>query len=87
RYGLRRKGEQRTPIKEQQLSELSSRLVIARADLAQRQARLTQVRELLRARGGIDAIADVLQSPLIQRLREQESLRSREMSEALKTYG
>jgi polysaccharide biosynthesis transport protein len=87
RYGLRRKGEQRTPIKEQQLSELSSKLVIARADLAQRQARLNQVRELLRARGGIDAITDVLQSPLIQRLREQESQRSREMSEALKTYG
>lgn len=87
RYGLRRKGEQRAPIKEQQLSELSSKLVIARADLAQRQARLNQVRELLRARSGIDAITDVLQSPLIQRLREQESLRSREMSEALKTYG
>lgn len=87
RHGLRRKGEQRAPIKEQQLSELSSKLVIARADLAQRQARLNQVRELLRARSGIDAITDVLQSPLIQRLREQESQRSREMSEALKTYG
>ncbi|MFD1627814.1 GumC family protein [Azospirillum griseum] len=87
RYGLRRKGEQRAPIKEQQLSELSSKLVIARADLAQRQARLNQVRELLRTRSGIDAITDVLQSPLIQRLREQESQRSREMSEALKTYG
>lgn len=87
RYGLRRKGEQRAPINEQQLSELSSKLVIARADLAQRQARLQQVRELLRARSGIDAISEVLQSPLIQRLREQESQRSREMSEALKTYG
>lgn len=87
RHGLRRKGEQRAPIREQQFSELSSKLVIARADLAQRQARLQQVRELLRARGGIDAISEVLQSSLIQRLREQESQRSREMSEALKTYG
>lgn len=87
RYGLRRKGEGQAPIREQQFSELSSRLVIARADLAQRQARMQQVRELLRARNGIDAISDVLQSPLIQRLREQEAQRSREMSEALKTYG
>ncbi|MCW2249610.1 capsular exopolysaccharide synthesis family protein [Azospirillum fermentarium] len=87
RYGLRRRGEQSAPIKDQQLSELSSKLVIARSELAQRQARQQQVRELLRARGSIDAISDVLQSPLIQRLREQETQRSREMSEALKTYG
>ena len=87
RYGLRRRGEQNAPIKDQQLSELSTKLVIARSELAQRQARQQQVRELLRSRGSIDAISDVLQSPLIQRLREQETQRSREMSEALKTYG
>ncbi|PWC52999.1 protein tyrosine kinase [Azospirillum sp. TSO22-1] len=85
--GLRRKNERQATVGDQQLSELNSRLVIARSDLAQRQARLGQVRSLLRTRGSVDTASDVLQSPLIQRLREQEAAKSREMSEALKTYG
>ena len=60
--------------------------MIARADLAQKQARLAQVRSISHSHSGIDASSDVLQSQLIQRLREQESLKSRELSEAMKTY-
>ncbi|AWK85184.1 GumC family protein [Azospirillum thermophilum] len=86
-HGLRRKTERQVTINDQQLSELNSRLVVARADLAQKQARLEQVRVLVRLRGSVDTSSDVLQSPLIQRLREQEAQKSREMSEALKTYG
>lgn len=86
-HNLRRKGEQNATLTDQQMSELNSRLVIARAELAQKQARLDQVRGLLNSRSGVDTTSDVLQSPLIQRLREQESIRQREMSDALKTYG
>lgn len=84
---LRRTSERQFTISDQQLSELNSRLVIARTDLAQKQARLQQVRALSRARGGYETSSDVLQSVLIQRLREQEAIRSRELSEAQKTYG
>ncbi len=86
-HDLRNTNGRQTTIGDQQLSELNSRLVIARADLAQKQARLAQIRTVSQARGGFDASSDVLQSPLIQRLREQESLKSRELSEAMKTYG
>ncbi|MEI7609651.1 MAG: polysaccharide biosynthesis tyrosine autokinase [Rhodospirillaceae bacterium] len=86
-HSLRLSSERRVTISDQQLSELNSRLVIARADLAQKQARLAQVRSISHSHSGIDASSDVLQSQLIQRLREQESLKSRELSEAMKTYG
>lgn len=84
---LRRISERQTTVNDQQLSEISSRLVIARSDLAQKQARLQQARLLARNHGSFETASDVLQSQLIQRLREQEAIRSREMSEALKTYG
>ncbi len=86
-YNLRRSDERRATISDQQLSELNSRLVLARADLSQKQARLAQVRSLSRTRGSVETASDVLQSPLIQRLREQEALKSREVSEAQKVYG
>lgn len=86
-YGLRRKSDSGSTINEQQLSELNSRLVIARSELAQQQARMDQVRSLLQSQGSLEAMADVLQSPLIQRMREQQTTIQREMSEALKTYG
>lgn len=86
-HNLRRKGERQTTVTEQQLSELNTRIVIARTDLAQKQARLDQVRSLLRSRGSLETASDVLQSALIQRLREQETALLREMSEAIKIYG
>lgn len=87
RHNLRRKGERQNSVNEQQLSELSSRLVLARSDLAQKRARYEQLQRLLRSSGSVDSSSDVLQSPLIQRLREQEAQRQRELSEAQKKYG
>lgn len=88
-HGLARRNERQQTMLEQQLTELNSRLVLARADLAQKRARLNQVRTLSGG-GGAAAVAsatDVLQSSLIQRLREQETVLQRELSEASKTYG
>ncbi len=86
-HGLRRVGEQAATLKDRQLSEMSSRLVIGRSELAQKQARLDQVRGLTHSSGGVEATLDVLQSPLIQHLRGEESRLQSEMSDALKTYG
>jgi len=86
-HNLRQTDERHATIGDQQLSELNSRLVIARSNLAEKQARLAQVRALLHSRGSVDTSSDVLQSQLIQRLRESEALKSRELSEAMKTYG
>ncbi|NGM24209.1 polysaccharide biosynthesis tyrosine autokinase [Roseomonas stagni] len=84
--GLRATGGRQATVNDQQLSELNSRLVIARADLAQRQARLAQVRSLNRG-SGVGTSTDVLQSPVVQRLREQETIKARELTEALQVYG
>lgn len=85
--GLRRAGERQATVNDQQLTELNSRLVLARADLAQKSARLEQVRALTRSSGGFETSNDVLQSSLIQRLREQEASLQRQISEAAKTLG
>lgn len=82
-----RKGERELTIVDQQLIELNSRLVIARSELAQKQARYDQLRSLVQSRGSVETAYDVLQSTLIQRLREQEAIKQRELSEAMKTYG
>ncbi len=86
-HGLRRRGDQQATITDQQLTEINSRLVIARADLAQKKTRLDQARAQLRTRGSADASSEVLQSSLIQRLREQEATTQREISDATKVYG
>lgn len=84
--GLTRTGERGLTLSDQQLTELNSRLILARTDLAQKRARLAQAQALQRGRG-VETATDVLQSPLIQRLREQQVSLERELSEALKTYG
>jgi capsular exopolysaccharide synthesis family protein len=86
-HNLRQTGERQTTVGDQQLSELNTRLVLARSDLAEKQARLGQVRALTHSRGSVDTSTDVLKSELIQRLREEEAGKSRELSQAMKTYG
>lgn len=59
-------------VTSQQISEINTQLVLASADLAQKEANLRQVQDLLKT-GGVSAAAQVLSSPLIQNLREQET--------------
>ena len=65
-------GTATTNITTQQVSELNTQLVLASADLAQREANLKQVRDSL-STGGVSAAAQVMSSPLIQNLRMQET--------------
>jgi polysaccharide biosynthesis transport protein len=59
-------------VNAQQIAELNSQLILASADRAQKESNLRQVQDQLRS-GGVSAAAQVLASPLIQHLREQES--------------
>ena len=70
----------------QQLAELNSRLIVARADRAEAEARHRQIKKLLESPGGIDSAAAVLDSPLIQRLREQETQVVRKIAEMKTQY-
>ncbi|MDX2104295.1 MAG: polysaccharide biosynthesis tyrosine autokinase [Alphaproteobacteria bacterium] len=85
--GLRRRSDRGGTVSDQQLTEINSRLVLARADLAQKSARLGQIRALQRNPRGVDTASDVLQSGLIQRLRETEAQLQRDVSEQTRVLG
>ena len=74
-------------LNDQELSDLNRELITARADLAERQAKLSLVRGL-RGRGqGLDAIGEVVNSPVIVNLRGQEVQLIREEAELRTLYG
>ncbi len=70
---------------QEQIAKINTDLVAARNQRSEAQARYAQVRQLLKSGGGIETAAAVLASPLIQRLREQETQVVRKLGE-LKTH-
>lgn len=73
-------------LNEQQISELSSQLVLARSQRAESEARLSQVRGLARS-GGTASIAEVVNSPLISSLIAQETEVKRRIAQYSQEYG
>lgn len=65
----------------QQLVELNSQIVVARSERAELEAKLRQVRRLVGSPDGVSTASDVLDSPLIQRLRGQEIEVERRLAE------
>ncbi len=80
RHGLV-EGRANTSLVVQQLTELNSQLSRARAARSEAQARARLVRSMLRSSGDVEAAADVLRSPLVQRLREQQVRLRRQYAE------
>ena len=74
-------------IGSQQLSELNSQVIAAQARGAEAEARLQQVQVLLGTKNGVESAAEVLQSPVIQSMRAQESEVLRKASELATRYG
>lgn len=71
-----------------QLSEINSQLIISRVERAAVEARLLQVKRLVGPEGqGIETSNEVLSSPLIQQLRNQEAQVTRRLSELSIEYG
>ena len=56
----------------QQLTDLNSQLTVAESDQAAARAKLQNAQSLLASGGQVESAIDVLQSPLIQQLRQQE---------------
>jgi succinoglycan biosynthesis transport protein ExoP len=75
-----------TTLQERQLADLNSQLALAHADVETKAAKLSQVQDLFKS-GNIDSLPEVLQSPLIQSLREQESQVQRNIAELSSEYG
>lgn len=74
-------------LDDQQISELNSRLVEARSEYAQSEARLALAQKMMTSRSGVNSIPEVLDSYLIQRLREQEANLLRRKSELSGHFG
>ncbi len=76
-----------TSVTIQQLGELNSQLVRARAVESHASARLAQTSQLLKIPGSMASSPEVLRSPLIQRLREREVELGRRRSDLSSRYG
>lgn len=76
-----------TSLSQQQLSEINSQLFIARAQRAEAEAKYQQVEAITRTGKDVDSVAEVLNSQLINMLRQQESEVQRKYSEMLVEFG
>ncbi|MBT5048828.1 MAG: polysaccharide biosynthesis tyrosine autokinase [Rhodospirillaceae bacterium] len=72
---------QGSSLLQEQIAKINSSLIAARAARAEADARYRQVQTLLKSEGGIGTAAAVLDAPLIQRLREQETQIQRQLAE------
>jgi succinoglycan biosynthesis transport protein ExoP len=76
-----------TTLTAQQLTELNSQLVLASAERAQKEATLRQVRELLKSPDGVATAGQVLASPIIQRLSDEETDVVKQIANESVVYG
>jgi polysaccharide biosynthesis transport protein len=80
------KGGSTSTLNEQQISELNTQITLAEAASSEATARANEIRSLLASKGSVDASSDVLASPVIQSLRQQQSNAGRKLSELSATY-
>ena len=74
-------------LKTQEISELNAQLVVEGIKRAEAEARLRQVEQLLNGSDGAQAVSKVLQSPLVQSLREQQAEVDRKVAELVQEFG
>ncbi len=81
------KGED-TLLSDQQLSQVNQKLIEARAERAEAESRLQQVRSLVQGEDStVESAAEVLDSDLIQTLRTQEAKVERRVADLSSEYG
>ncbi len=73
-------------LENEELSSLNSQIIMASAAYSEAEAKAASIRELLRTTGSVAASSDVLNSPLIQRLREQQVTLTRSQAELSTIY-
>lgn len=71
----------------QQVADLNTQLIVARSERAAAEARLDQIRQMIRAAGSAQAAADVLGSPTVQELSKQEAEVKRKIAELSQEMG
>ncbi|MFP8878513.1 MAG: polysaccharide biosynthesis tyrosine autokinase [Myxococcota bacterium] len=74
-------------VDEQQLAEINAQLILARAHMAEKQARFRHVTALLDAGSGVESVAEVLASTVVHDLRQKQAELAREQAELESRYG
>ncbi len=77
---------ERVTLGTQQLSELNTQITLAEAAASEARARADEIKNLLAQKGTVDASSDVLGSPVIQNMREQQANAARKISELSAVY-
>ena len=75
-----------TTLNEQQMTDLNAQLIVQRADLAEREARLNEIRQLVQRGGSAVTSSEALQSPVINDLRRQQAEIDREKADLENRY-
>ncbi len=75
------------PVDAQQLSELTTQLVLSRSQRAEAEARLRQVEQLIASDVSLEAAAQMVDSPVLNELRAREVDVSRQMAELSSEFG
>lgn len=76
-----------TSVTEQQLAEVNSQLVLARAELAEKRARFLRVHQLWQSGQDVDTVAEVLNSEVMARLRQEQAELVRKQGDLSSRYG
>ena len=74
-------------LTDEKLSDLNARYLVAQSERAEIQTRYRQVKRALEGSGPMEATADMLASPVVQQLLEQEALLDRKVAELSSRYG
>lgn len=75
-----------TTLGTQQISELNTQIGIAENARIEAQAKVDAIQRMLKARGDVNAAAEVLASPSLQRLKDEQVAAGREISQVSATY-
>jgi succinoglycan biosynthesis transport protein ExoP len=79
--------EGKQTITEQQLSELNEKLIIARADTAERRAKYEQAKKVVAQGGDVQGIPDAVRSDTISKLRDQQAAIATKEADLAARYG
>jgi polysaccharide biosynthesis transport protein len=79
-------GSANVTLNEQQLSDLNAKLVAARADLAEKKARVGLLQSIQDKGGNIQSMPDLPNSPTLAALRQQEAAISQKLSDLTTRY-
>ncbi len=74
-------------LSSQELAEINAQLIVARTERSEAESRLGELKRLVASASGIRTASEVLASPLIQRLREQQAGTERDIAELSTEFG